>query len=192
MDDVAKKEIPADVWLYCKGVCVITATEAGFVFSYGEGDGIVIKKNDDGTWGAPSACMVTGFGAGAVFGKAKKQVILFPMTEHDLRLLCSKNKFDVGGQLGLAIGKLGRETSIDVGVSEESVGLTYSYIFEDGVYLNVGANNYILSSVDQANTEYYGKQAEAHDIVLDKPDTVTIPKDKGTEELHEKLASFLK
>ena len=67
-----KVTIPGFVGKSCKGVAIITVLETGFIFSMSEGDGIVIRHNDDGTWGPPSAIRFTSYAAGTIFGKVTK------------------------------------------------------------------------------------------------------------------------
>ena len=60
IDMAAKKEIPHYVWKTCKGIAIIDVTEFGLGFSVQEGGGLVMKHNEDGTWGAPS-CRADSF-----------------------------------------------------------------------------------------------------------------------------------
>lgn len=191
LDGVGTTKIPKQVWKHCKGVAIINVTEIGFVFSLGEGDGIVVKHNDDGTWGAPSAVMFTGGGAGAVFGKGNKQILLFPMTEYGLKMLCANTKYDIGIQLGVAAGPVGREAALDAGAGGTGAEVVLAYVFENGVFLNVGMNNSFLDSVDSANKAFYGKKVEPVQIV-DSPGAVTIPTGKGVEDFHSKLNALSK
>jgi len=191
VDAVSKKEIPAFVWKKCKGVAIINVTEFGFVFSIADGDGVVLKHNEDGSWGAPSTLMFTGSSGGAVFGKANKQIIIFPMTEYGLKMLTSKTKYDLGAQTGLAVGPWGREATLDAGAGGKGIEVTYSYVFEKGAFLTVGINNNFIENVPEYNQAFYGKVADATDIVM-KPGTVDIPEGKGVEELHAKLAELSK
>ena len=76
--DAVSAKIPGLVWKHCKGVAIITVSQIGFVFSMSDGDGVVIKHNDDGTWGPPSAIMLSAFHAGAIFCKMTKQILSSP------------------------------------------------------------------------------------------------------------------
>ena len=215
VDVVAKKEIPDYLWKSCKGIAIITASEVGFVFSIQEGDGVVMKRNDDGTWGAPSAIMLTGCSGGFVIGKGHKrkfnqtnqvpalspltyqflpltcyaEILLFPMTEHGLKMLTANTKYQLGAQIGLAIGPHGREVSAALDAGGKGVGATFSYVFEDGLLLNAGINNNFIDTRAGVNQDFYGKEASGTDIVFE-PGTVDIPEDKGVEELHAKLSAL--
>jgi lipid-binding SYLF domain-containing protein len=192
LDEAATKtSISGWVWKTCKGVAVITISETGFVFSFSEGDGVVIKKNDDGTWGAPSALKFFGAAGGAIFGKATKQVFLFPMTEHGLKMLSGQSSVELGVQMGIAAGPYGREAEADAMFGGTGADMTYAYSFEKGAIINIGLHSYQIEAVNEVNAEFYGKPAKPLDIVM-TPDTVKVPMGKGVEEMREKLAALSK
>jgi lipid-binding SYLF domain-containing protein len=187
-------DIPADVWDTCKGVAIITVSETGFVFSVAEGDGVVMKKNDDGTWGAPSALKLSGTSAGVVLGHSTNQIFLFPMTDLVLTLLSGQTSAELTLQLGAAAGPLGHKGHVEtagcnIRVPQTSADTTYVYTFKNGAMINIGFTDYMVNAVKKVNADFYGKDAEALDIVM-TPGTVEVPTGKGVEEMHEKLASF--
>jgi lipid-binding SYLF domain-containing protein len=191
LDEVAtKKSIPYSVWKKCKGVCIITHSELGFIFSVSGGEGIVVKKNDDGTWGAPSALTFAVASGGLIFGKADKQIFLFPMTEHGLNMLCRESSGAAGLQAGIAAGSHGREFEAGITMGDHDMGLTYSYTFEKGAMINVGYNQYMINAATHVNKDFYANDtAKPVDIVM-TPGAVEIPTGKGIEELHEKLKAL--
>jgi lipid-binding SYLF domain-containing protein len=190
LDEAATKtSISEWVWKTCKGVAIITVSEIGMVISVSDGDGVVIKKNDDGTWGAPSALTFTGSAAGAVLGKATKRIFLFPMTEHGLKMLSGQTSYELGVQMGIAAGPHGREAQAGLNMGNNSVGVTYAYTFEKGAMINIGYNGYVVDAANSVNNDFYGKIAKPVDIVM-TPGTVKVPTGKGIEEMHEKLAAL--
>jgi lipid-binding SYLF domain-containing protein len=116
----AKASIPGFVWKHCKGVAIITVSETGFVFSMSEGDGVIIKHNDDGTWGPPSAVMFTGAATGTIFGKATKQIFLLAMTELGLKILSGQTSAELGVQLGVATGLYGCEAEAEAKLEDRA------------------------------------------------------------------------
>ena len=191
VEDLSKKEIPQAAWKNCAGVAIINISETGFVVSIAEGDGVLLKHNCDGnSWSAPSALKFTGSSAGAVFGKAKLQVILFPMSQYAFNMLTADMKYELGAQIGLAAGPYSREASLTVGAGGHGVDVTYSYVFEEGAFLNIGINNYFLENVEQENEAFYGKKMEAKEIVNGGIDGAEIPRGEGFEELVAKLGKL--
>jgi len=190
IDFVSKQEIPKACWKDCAGVAIINITEVGFIFSLEEGDGIVIKRNDDGTWGAPSCIAFEGSGAGAIFGKGNKKLVLFPLTKYGLSQLTADNKYQLGAQVGLTLGALGRELSAAGDAGGHGADVTVSYVFAEGALLNVGIENNFISAANEVNEAFYGKKVTANQIVFEG--AVDIPKGKGVEELQAKLAELCK
>lgn len=54
--------VPKDLFEKCKGIVLLSAIEAGFVFTGNVGTGILMAKKDDGSWSVPSALGLTGVG----------------------------------------------------------------------------------------------------------------------------------
>jgi lipid-binding SYLF domain-containing protein len=133
-------DIPDFAWKRCKGIAIITVSETGFVFgSYAVGDGVVLKKNADGTWTPPMAVKFTGPSVGLLVGKQTKQIILLPMTDAGMTALASMDRVNLGVQIGLTAGPVGNEAQLGfTSGSEGSASVMYSYTFSDGVFANIG------------------------------------------------------
>jgi len=182
--------IPAPVWKHCKGVAIVNCTEIGFVVSITEGDGVVLKHCQDGSWGPPSAISFDGSSAGVIFGKGDKRVFLFPMTDNCLKVLAG-GATKLGLNLGIAAGPgLEREVATNLGMSGKA-DVTYAYTFDHGALISAGLGTTSISPIPAQNEVFYGKAATPLDIVT-TPGTVEIPKGKGVEGLHEKLAQLSK
>lgn len=174
---------------YCfciQGVAIISVTQTGFVFSGSDGDGVVVKHNDDGSWGVPSALEFGGASAGAIFGRSNKQIFLFPMSEYSLKMLTSKTRYQLGIEIGLAIGKHGGEAEAGVTAGGKGAGGTLTYTFENGVLMDIGFNNYFVGNVEKINNAFYGKEIDPTDLVM-SDGIVDIPEGKGIEDLQKKL-----
>ena len=106
LDSVAMKHIPAKILKDCKGVALVNAVEFAFFISGGGGGGVLVKHNDDGSWGAPSAIHIDFAGLGANVGVTnKKYIVLVPMTENALKKLADGDKTNLGAEIGIACGK---------------------------------------------------------------------------------------
>jgi lipid-binding SYLF domain-containing protein len=178
--------IPKYLWNTCKGFVLINFYETGFVFSLNDGDGIVVKKNDDGTWSAPSALKYEGVGAGAIFGKGNKTLIIFPLDNYSLNMFTAETKWQFGAQVGAAAGKWGSEVdanvdagghgagvSAAVGAGADLSGMVY-YVLSGGILLDVGIQDNFIHTADKINVEFYGKHVPANDII-NKPGAVKVP-----------------
>jgi lipid-binding SYLF domain-containing protein len=183
----AKKVIPDSVWKACKGVAIISVFEFGIVvLSMSDGEGAVIQKNDDGTWGAPSALLFSSDTLGVTFGMATKQIFLFPMTELGLKRLSGETSLELGAKMGIAVGLYGSEHELGENRGED---VTYTYTFEKGVMMNIGWGDSRIDAYKKANRDFYGKNVDPLDIVM-TPGAVEVPTGKGIEEIHKKLEAF--
>ena len=187
LDEVALSgRIPYYVWDTCKGVAIITVSQIGLVIAVSDGDGVVMKHNNDGTWGPPSAVYLEGNSLGATFGKATKQIFLFPMSEHALEVLSGKRSNQQNVLMGLAAGPVGLEEG---GHVFDGTVATYTYTFQKGAMINVGYDGCNIDAAKKVNADFYGVDKMSTDIVM-IPGTVDIPKGKGIEEMHEKLTKL--
>lgn len=172
-----------------KGVAIISVTETGFVFSVSSGDGVLMKHNDDDTWGPPSALEFGGSSAGAIFGKGKKQIFIFPMNEYGLSLLTSNTRYQLGVEIGLAMGPHGGEAEAGATAGGRGLGSTLTYTFAKGALLDVGCNNCFVENKDSINSAFYGYYVAATDIVM-KAGAVDAPEGSGVEDLQSKLSGL--
>jgi lipid-binding SYLF domain-containing protein len=161
----------------------------GFAIAKSNGDGVLLKHNDDGSWGPPSALEFGGTSAGAIFGKGKKQIFIFPMNEYGLSLLTSNTRYQLGVEIGLAIGPNGGEAEAGASAGGRGMGSTLTYTFENGVLLDIGCNNYFVQNKQKINNAFYGKEVSPTDLVM-KAGSVDIPEGKGVEDLHNKLSAL--
>lgn len=69
--------LPKNLFEECLGIVMISIVEVGFIFSGNVGTGIVLLKNNDGTFNQSSPCAVglTGVGFGLLAGASVKDVV---------------------------------------------------------------------------------------------------------------------
>lgn len=60
-----EKSIPHAVLSGASGLAILTVVKAGAILTYKLGTGLVVARNTDGSWSAPSAIVSGGFGWGA-------------------------------------------------------------------------------------------------------------------------------
>lgn len=148
-----------------------------------------MKHNDDGTWGPPSALEFGGSSGGAIFGKADKQIFIFAMSEYTLKLLTSKTRYQLGVEIGLAMGPHGGEAEAGATAGGKGLGGALTYTFSNGVLLDIGFNNYFVGNEEKINNVFYGKAVDPKDLVMEAG-TVDIPAGKGVEDLQTKLSEL--
>lgn len=191
--NIDKSIIPNFMFKWAKGIAIVNFTEVGFIFSLNDGDGIVIKKNEDGTWGAPSFLEYDGAGCGAIFGKGKKTIVIFALDSYSLNQLTADVKYQIGAQVGAAAGKYGTqyEANANAGGHGANIDLTGAqyYCLSEGALLDVGIQNNFITTRNDINEAFYGKKVPAKDIV-NKPGAVELPQNEALEKFRTELAAL--
>ena len=138
------KGIPRQLLEGCKGVAIISVVEAGFIFSGHAGTGVLLARRQDGSWSPPSALGLAGVGFGALFGAAIKDVIILLVDDEAINSFTAMNTVKLGGEVGVAIGPVGREMSGDYNISGKGAGQALSYTFSKGIFAGVGLEGAVL------------------------------------------------
>jgi lipid-binding SYLF domain-containing protein len=91
------------------GLAFVRASKIVLGVSIHGGSGIVISRLPDGTWSAPSAIGTWGIGLGLQFGLEVAEYIFILQTQEAMDHFKRGGSYTVGGNMGIAIGGLGRE-----------------------------------------------------------------------------------
>ena len=83
---------------------LISAREGAFLISSTNGSGVLISHNKDGSWGAPMAVHLNGFGAGATFGYANQDIVIIMNHFAMDRLLSGNGETRLGLEAGFTCG----------------------------------------------------------------------------------------
>lgn len=91
------------------GLAFVRASKVVMGVSLHGGSGIVISRLTDGTWSAPSAIGTWGLGLGVQFGLEVAEYIFILQTQEALQHFRNGGSYTLGGNMGVAVGGLGRE-----------------------------------------------------------------------------------
>jgi len=177
--------VPRDLFTQCAGIVLISVVEVGFIFSGNVGTGVIIARDQDGTWSPPSACGLGGVGFGLLFGAEVKDILII-IDDYNLKSFASGGQIKLGGEMGLAIGPVGREAEGQINISSGSVGTSFAYSFSYGLFGGIGLEGAVLGTRAKENARFYGKTIEASKILMEAG-SVEIPAGAGVEDLHRKL-----
>lgn len=181
--------IPAKVLERAKGVAVVTSAKAGIGFAGFEfGTGLVVARRSDSdgvvgldAWTAPSAISIASVAMGALVGAQLSDHVFLLMSDEAVRLFASDNgrSIQLGADVGVAIGPLGRSAEADLGATGSSRHLEgfgggvamspiYSYSLSKGLYAGVSMDGRVLMTRDRVNEKFYGRAVTAHEILSGK------------------------
>ncbi|KAL2104429.1 hypothetical protein VUR80DRAFT_958 [Thermomyces stellatus] len=109
-------KVPAKVVRDALGLAIFTSARAGFQVSAATGSGVLIARQADGSWGAPSGIQVHALGAGFLAGADIYDCVCVINTREALEAF-SRTRVSLGPEVALAAGPFGVGGKVQVGAS---------------------------------------------------------------------------
>src|SRR4051812_28259054 len=155
--NVKDKAIPKELLDTAEAIAVFPGViKAAFVVGGRGGQG-VISRRVKGGWSAPAFFNLGGGSFGPQFGAQKTDYVLLIMNESGLNGLL-KDKFELGGEVGIAAGPVGREASASTNPRLDAGILSYSR--SKGVFLGAALKGAVITPDNDLNEAVYGTKAE--------------------------------
>ena len=129
--------------------------KAAFIFGGREGKGVISRRTAQG-WTTPAFFNLGGGSFGAQIGADKTDYVLLVMNEKGLNGLLG-DKFQIGGEIGVAAGPVGREASAATDAQLKAEILTYSR--SKGLFAGVDLNGTAITPDNNLNEAFYGMKA---------------------------------
>src|SRR6266478_9807822 len=166
--NVREKAIPKDLLDRAEAIAVFPdVIKAAFIFGGKGGQGVISKRTRKG-WSAPAFFNLGGGSFGAQIGATKTDYVLLIMNENGLNGLL-KDKFEIGGEVGVAAGPVGREAAASTNPRLDAGILSYSR--SKGAFIGAAIKGAVISPDNDLNEAVYGKKAK--DLLTGKPMTLT-------------------
>lgn len=173
LGDLDGVRIPARLLEQAKGIAVLTVVKGGFMFGGEFGSGLVVARldddgNDDGSgfssrWSAPSAIGAIGFSWGALAGAQISDHVFLLMTDEAVELMATNDgSIQLGADIGVAVGPLGRSFEANVGATKSSgkgepaLAPIYTYSLSKGFYAGVSLDGKVIMTRHRVNEKFYG------------------------------------
>ncbi|KAI5480463.1 Ysc84 actin-binding domain protein [Pseudohyphozyma bogoriensis] len=130
------KKIPSRVVRGAKALVIYTSMRSGIAPMGGAGGaGILIARNEDGSWGAPEFLSPNNLAGGFMIGIDVFDAVLIIRTQEALNSF-TKMKVTLGSEIGVAAGPYGAGALAEVGIDKQPV---LSYMKSRGFYAGVEA-----------------------------------------------------
>jgi SH3 domain-containing YSC84-like protein 1 len=129
--------------------------KAAFIVGGREGKGVISRRTAAG-WSAPAFFNLAGGSFGAQIGADKTDYVLLIMNENGLNKLLA-DKFEVGGEVGVAAGPVGREASAATDAQLNAEILTYSR--SKGAFIGAALKGTTITPDNDLNQAFYGLNA---------------------------------
>jgi lipid-binding SYLF domain-containing protein len=154
------QSIPLDLLHCAKGLCFLTVIKAGLVVSGRVGTGLLIARLDGDLrpWSAPCALGTVGMGWGMLAGGDITHYLVV-LTTHEAVEALLGGTVQLGAELGVAVGPMGRSATSHVSASNTdwAVHPAYSYAHSQGLFVGMSLEGSVLTTRHDVNAKFYGR-----------------------------------
>lgn len=151
------KAIPKELLDKAEAIAVFPdVVKAAFIFGGKGGQGVISKRTPKG-WSAPAFFNLSGGSFGAQIGATKTDYVLLIMNQEGLKGLL-KDKFEIGGEVGVAAGPVGREAAASTNPRLDAGILSYSR--SKGAFIGAAIKGAAISPDNDLNEAVYGMKAK--------------------------------
>jgi SH3 domain-containing YSC84-like protein 1 len=167
------KGIPRELVEKAQAIAVFpSVVKAAFIIGGTEGKGVISRRTGRG-WSTPAFFNLGGGSFGAQIGADKTDYVLLIMNEKGLNGLLS-DKFQIGGEIGVAAGPVGRTASAATDAQLKAEILTYSR--SKGLFAGVDLNGTAITPDNNLNEAVYGMKAREilNGAVVSIPSSVSV------------------
>ena len=154
--NVKEKAIPKELLDKAEAIAVFPGVvKAAFIIGGKGGQGVISRRTRNG-WSAPAFFNLGGGSFGAQIGATKTDYVLLIINEDGLNGLL-KDKFEIGGEVGVAAGPVGREAAASTNPRMDAGILSYSR--SKGAFIGAALKGAVISPDNDLNEAVYGKKA---------------------------------
>lgn len=150
--NVRERAIPKELLDKAEAIAVFPGViKAAFIFGGKGGQGVISKRTSKG-WSAPAFFNLSGGSFGAQIGATKTDYVLLIMNQDGLNGLL-KDKFEIGGEVGVAAGPVGREAAASTNPRLDAGILSYSR--SKGAFIGAALKGAVISPDNDLNEAVY-------------------------------------
>jgi lipid-binding SYLF domain-containing protein len=166
--NVRDRAIPQELLDKADAIAVFPGViKAAFIFGGKGGQGVISRRTRNG-WSAPAFFNLSGGSFGAQIGATKTDYVLLIMNEEGVNGLL-KDKFEIGGEVGVAAGPVGREAAASTNPRLDAGILSYSR--SKGAFIGAALKGAVISPDNDLNEAVYG--VKAREVLTGPPMTLT-------------------
>jgi lipid-binding SYLF domain-containing protein len=154
--NVRERAIPKELLDKAEAIAVFPdVVKAAFIIGGKGGQGLISKRTRKG-WSAPAFFNIGGGSFGAQIGATKTDYVLLIMNEEGLKGLL-EDKFELGGEVGIAAGPVGREAAASTNTTLDAGILSYSR--SKGAFIGAALKGAVISPDNHLNEAVYKMKA---------------------------------
>jgi lipid-binding SYLF domain-containing protein len=151
----SKIRIPAKVLSQSQAIAIIPhVVKAGFIVGGSRGKGILMQRNDNGTWSNPVFLTLTSGSVGLQVGGQSSDLILVFRNKSSIDTILT-NEFTLGGSVSVAAGPVGGDAvSSNDGQPDTDI---YTYAANEGLFAGISLEGAKIAVDRMRNQDYYGQ-----------------------------------
>lgn len=158
------QSIPRELLIEAQGLVFLTVYKVGFLLSGNFGNGFIISRTTGG-WSAPSFLTSGGLGFGMMAGGEVVNYMIILSSRSAVKVFTRNGQLQLGSELDLAIGPIGRATSAALNVGRGGIAPNYSYSHCKGLYGGIGLSSAVICTRKSLNAKFYGTQVTTRQIL---------------------------
>jgi len=167
--NVRERAIPKELLDKAEAIAVFPSViKAAFIFGGKGGQGVISRRTRKG-WTAPAFFNLSGGSFGAQIGATKTDYVLLIMNQDGLNGLL-KDKFEIGGEVGVAAGPVGREAAASTNPRLDAGILSYSR--SKGAFIGAALKGAVISPDNDLNEAVY-EDKKAKDVLTNNSMTLS-------------------
>lgn len=154
--NVREKAIPQELLDKAEAIAVFPGViKAAFIFGGRGGQGLISRRTRNG-WTAPAFFNLNGGSFGAQIGAQKNDYVFLIMNEKGVKGLL-EDKFEMGGEVGVVAGPVGREAAASTNATLDAGILSYSR--SKGAFIGAALKGVVISPDNDLNEAVYARKA---------------------------------
>jgi lipid-binding SYLF domain-containing protein len=166
--NIRDKAIPKELLDKAEAIAVFPdVVKAAFIIGGKGGQGVISRRTPKG-WTAPAFFNLSGGSFGAQIGATKTDYVLLIMNQDGLNGLL-KDKFEIGGEVGVAAGPVGREAAASTNPRLDAGILSYSR--SKGAFIGAALKGAAIRPDNDLNKAVY--RMEAKEVLTNNSMTLT-------------------
>lgn len=148
-----------------KGVMIFPRVyKAALLLGGSGGHGVLLSRDDSGTWSAPAFFSLGGGSAGLELGYEEASVVMV-FTNRAALLSAVERGLTLGADATVAAGSVGYAGANATATAGRDV---YTFVDVGGVFAGVGLDGAVVAANESRNSHYYGSGATTYRIVIDR------------------------
>jgi lipid-binding SYLF domain-containing protein len=151
---IPEQSVPAALLSRAYAVAVIPdVLKVGFGIGARRGKGVLVVRQENGSWSNPAFITLTGGSFGFQIGAQSTDIILVFKTRKSVDGI-SNGKLTLGADASIAAGPVGRHTGVATDLTFESE--VYSYARSRGLFAGIALEGAGVAMDRKANASFYG------------------------------------